>query len=142
MMRTPIWFLFLASVWAAVGASEADAVSSGTAPFIFDDNRVFVELRFVRPDGTEREALAFVDLGTPQLVISENLRRDLQIEQTKPVAFRVGGVEVKVEASTIAMDSGFGMTGPNGKRTIPVEAVLGGSVMKNFAVISITGSEL
>src|SRR4029077_20707130 len=108
MMRTPIWFLFLASVWAAVGASEADAVSSGTAPFIFDDNRVFVELRFVRPDGTEREALAFVDLGTPQLVISENLRRDLQIEQTKPVAFRVGGVEVKVEASTIAMDSGLG----------------------------------
>ena len=115
--------------------SEADAASPGTAPFIFDDNRIFVELRFVRPDGTEREALAFVDLGTPQLVISENLRRELQIEQTKPVAFRVGGVEVKVEASTIAMDSGLGMTGPNGKRTIPVEAVLGGNVMEKFAVI-------
>jgi hypothetical protein len=43
----------------------------------------------MRPDGTERTALAFVDLGTPQLVISENLRRELQVEQTKPVVFRV-----------------------------------------------------
>src|SRR4029077_11698064 len=107
-MRTPLWFLFLGSLWATMGGLETNAVSPGTAPFIFDDNRIFVELRFVRPDGTEREALAFVDLGTPQLVISENLRRELQIEQTKPVAFRVGGVEVKVEASTIAMDSGLG----------------------------------
>ena len=47
----------------------------------------------------------------------------------------MGGVEVKVGASAIATDSGFGMTGPNGKRTIPVEAVLGGSVMEKFAVI-------
>jgi hypothetical protein len=134
MMRTPNWFLFLGSTWAAVVVSESNAVSPGTAPFIFDDNRIFVELRFVRLDGTEREALAFVDLGTPQLVISENLHRDLQIEQTKPVVFRTGDVEVKVDASAIATDSGFGMTGPNGKRTIPVEAVLGGSVMENFAV--------
>ena len=83
----PIWFLFLASVWAAVGASEADAVSSGTAPFIFDDNRVFVELRFVRPDGTEREALAFVDLGTPQLVISENLVATFRLNKPSQLLF-------------------------------------------------------
>jgi hypothetical protein len=118
-----------------MGVSEANAVSPGAAPFIFDDNRIFVELRFVRLDGTERESLAFVDLGTPQLMISENLRRELQVEQTKPVVFRMGGVEVNVDGSAIATDSGFGMTGPNGKRTIPVEAVLGGGVMKNFAVI-------
>ena len=98
-----------------MGVSETNAVSTGTAPFIFDDNRIFVELRFTRPDGTERKALAFVDLGTPQLVISENLRRELQVEQTKPVVFRVGGVEVKVDASTITTDSGFGMTGPDRK---------------------------
>jgi hypothetical protein len=115
-MRTPIWFLFLGSLWATMCVSETNAVSTGTAPFIFDDNRIFVELRFMRPDGTERKALAFVDLGTPQLVISENLRRELQVEQTKPVVFRVGGVEVKVDASAIATDSGFGMTGPDGKK--------------------------
>jgi hypothetical protein len=124
-----------------MGVLETNAVSTGTA-FIFDDNRIFVELRFIRPDGTEREALAFVDLGTPQLVISENLRRELQVEQTKPVVFRVGGVEVKVDASAIATDSGFGMTGPNGKRTIPVEAVVGGSVMKNFAVTFDYGKQI
>lgn len=78
-----------------MGVSETNAASTGTAPFIFDDNRIFVEFRFVRPDETERKALAFVDLGTPQLVISENLRRELQVEHAKPVVFRVGGVEVR-----------------------------------------------
>jgi hypothetical protein len=37
--------------------------SSGTTPFVFDGNRVYAELTFVRPDGTRRTALAFVDLG-------------------------------------------------------------------------------
>ena len=29
----------------------AEIESAGTVPFIFDDNRVFAELTFVRPDG-------------------------------------------------------------------------------------------
>ena len=67
--------------------SESNAVSPGTAPFIFDDNRIFVELRFVRPDGTEREALAFVDLGTPQLVISENLVATFRLNKPSQLLF-------------------------------------------------------
>ena len=113
LIKTEILLLIL--VFVAWCSEAFDSERSGTLAFIFDDNRVFVYLDFVRPDGTPRKALAFVDLGTPQLMISENLRRELQVEQTKPVVFRVGGVEVKVDASAIATDSGFGMTGPDGK---------------------------
>jgi hypothetical protein len=75
-------------------ASETTATSSppssGTVPFIFDDNRIFVELQFVRPDGTLRKALAFVDLGTPAPVLLEPLFKELQIDQKRPLVFRVG----------------------------------------------------
>ena len=130
--RSKIFLLILVFLARSSGALGEER--SGTVPFIFDDNRIFAQLRFIRADGTERTALAFVDLGTPQLMISENLRRELQLEQTRPVVFRVGGAEIKVDPSAIATDSGFGMTGPNGKRTARVEAVLGGGVMKDFVV--------
>jgi hypothetical protein len=127
--------LFSAIALSAFCGLAVKASSVGTAPFIFDDNRVFVELKFVRADGTERQATAFVDLGTPQLTLSETLRRELQVDENKMVAFRMGDLEVKVDSSAVATDSGFGMTGPNGKRVVPVEAVLGGSVMKNYTVV-------
>jgi hypothetical protein len=130
--RSKIFLLILVFLAHSPGALGEER--SGTVPFIFDDNRIFAELRFIKADGTERTALAFVDLGTPQLVMSENLRRELQLGQTEPVVFRVGGAEIKVDPSAIATDSGFGMTGPNGKRAVRVEAVLGGGVMKHFVV--------
>jgi hypothetical protein len=40
-----------------------------------------------------------------------------------------------VESRTIQADNGSFWTGPNGKTTVPVEAVLPGSVMKNYQVI-------
>lgn len=130
--RSKISLLILVFVARSSGALGEER--SGTVPFIFDDNRIFAELRFVKADGTERTALAFVDLGTPQFLISENLRRELQLGQTEPVVFRAGGAEIRVAPSAIGTDSGFGMTGPNGKRTVRVEAVLGGGVMKEFVV--------
>ena len=54
-------FIFLATLLLSLPAFGSDV--SGTVPFIFDDNRVFAELTFVRPDGTLRNAVAFVDLG-------------------------------------------------------------------------------
>jgi hypothetical protein len=115
--------------------STSSSSSSGTVPFIFDDNRIFVELQFVRPDGTLRKALAFVDIGTPEPVLLEPLFKELQIDRKKPLVFRVGEVEIQVEAALVQHDTGSFMTGPNGKATIPVEAVLPGSVMKNYQVV-------
>ena len=111
------------------------AASSGTVPFIFDDNRMFAELTFVRPNGTARKAMAFVDLGTPVMVLKDTLFKELQIGPARPLVFRVGGLDIGVDSSAIQTDTGSPMTGPDGKATMPVEAVLPGSVMKNYQVV-------
>jgi len=120
---------------AAPSSDASSATKSGVVPFIFDDNRIFAELVFVRPDGTLRKVYSFVDLGTPVLVLDEKLRKELQIDHSKPLVIRVGELEVQVDGSAVETDTGLGMTGPNGKRTVAVEAVLPGSVLKNYQVI-------
>jgi hypothetical protein len=49
-----------------LSASGPEASSSGTVPFILDDNRMFAGLVFVRPDATPRKAFVFVDLPSRQ----------------------------------------------------------------------------
>jgi hypothetical protein len=65
---------FLVGLWLFVNPFCAGAPSSrsGTAPFILDGNRVNAELEFVRPDGTARKTLVFVDLGSPTMILSKN----------------------------------------------------------------------
>ena len=127
-------FLFII-VFLARSLEALDTERSGTVPFIFDDNRVFAELNFVRPDGTLRKALAFVDLGTPTLVLDKKLHEELQAGQGKPVILRVGDLEIKVDSSAAETDTGLGLTGRDGKRTLPVEAVLSGSLLTNYQVV-------
>ena len=113
----------------------AETHSSGTISFIFDDNRIFAEVEFARPDGTPRKAIAFVDIGTPQLVLEQSLGKELGIENAKQAVLHIGDLEIDVPASDVQMDTGLGVTGPDGKRTLKVEAVLPGSVMKNYQVV-------
>src|SRR6516165_6670194 len=93
---TQIFLLILLVVLSR--SSLLGAESSGTVPFIFDDNRVFAQLEFIRPDGIMRKAYAFVDLGTPVMVLDQKLHQELQVDQTSSFRFRVGGLEIKVES--------------------------------------------
>jgi hypothetical protein len=120
-------FVFLARATEAFGTAP-----SGTVPFIFDDNRIFAELEFARPDGTLRKAIAFVDIGTPQLVIEESLGKELTSRRGDLARQRFRNRRAGISVQT---DTGLGMTGPDGKRTLKVEAVLPGSVMKNYQVV-------
>jgi len=115
--------------------SQAVEQQSGTVPFIFDDNRIFAEIAFVPPDGTPRKAVAFVDIGTPQLVIEQDLGKELGIEDAKQAVLHIGDLEIDVPTSDVQTDTGLGMTGLDGKRSVKVEAVLPGSVMKNYQVV-------
>ena len=133
LIRTEILLLLLGFL---TRASQAlDSERSGTVPFIFDDNRVFAQLDFVRADGTLRKALAFVDLGTPALVLDKKLHEELQVGRGKPAILRVGHLEMKVDSSAVETDTDLGVTGPNGKRTVSVEAVLSGSVLTNYELV-------
>ena len=133
LIRTEILLLLL--VFLTCASQALDSERSGTVPFIFDDNRVFAQLAFVRADGTLRKVLAFVDLGTPALVLDKKLYEELQVGQGKPVILRVGHLEMKVDSSAVETDTDLGLTGPNGKRTVPVEAVLSGSVLTNYELV-------
>jgi hypothetical protein len=133
LIRAEIFLLII--VFLARSLEALDSKRSGTVPFIFDDNRVFAELNFVRPNGALRKALAFVDLGTPTLVLDKKLHEELQAGQGKPVILRVGDLEIKVDSSAVETDTDLGITGPDGKRTVPVEAVLSASVLTNYQVV-------
>jgi len=133
LLKTEIFLLIL--VFLARSLEAGNPQQSGTVPFIFDDNRIFAELEFVRPDGTPRRVVAFVDIGTPQLTLEESLGKELDLANAKQVALRIGDLEIDVPASDVQTDTGLGMTGPNGKRILKVEAVLPGSVMKNYQVV-------
>ena len=85
LIKTEILLLLLLFLGRA--SQAIDSERSGTVPFIFDDNRVFAQLDFVRPDGTLRKALAFVDLGTPALVLDKKLNEELQVDVSKAVIF-------------------------------------------------------
>lgn len=62
----------------AVQASiPAAAPSSATVPLIFEDNRVFVELSFRRPDGSFRKTRAWVDTGGDWFAITERVASDI-----------------------------------------------------------------
>jgi hypothetical protein len=52
LIRTEILLLLL--VFLARASQALDSERSGIVPFIFDDNRVFAQLDFVRADGTLR----------------------------------------------------------------------------------------
>jgi hypothetical protein len=106
----------------------------GTTSFIFEDNRIFAELTFLHPDGSPRKAYAFVDLGTPALTLSESLTKDLQFDESHPLIFQIGEMKITTDSRAIQEDHSSGFTGPDGKKTVPVEAILPGSIMKNYQV--------
>lgn len=136
MPRASLLLESLTTIWLLTPSALAtEAAPVGTVPFILDDNRVFAELMFMRPDGTLRRTVAFVDLGTPALELSDGLYRELRLDQKAPLVLRVGHLELHANADLAQIDSGSWMTGPNGKRTIPVEAVLPGSLLTSYQVV-------
>lgn len=72
----------------------ADRQKAITVPFVLDHNRVFVELVFVKPDGTIRKARAFVDMGDQNLTFTELLAEELQLDQDKKLQIRIAGTSL------------------------------------------------
>jgi hypothetical protein len=106
--------------------------ASGTAHFIFEGNRVYAQLVVVRPDGTLHNTYAFVDLGSPSTIVSPALFNELHLDQKKPLAFRVGAMEVHVDSSAVTSDPWLPYSVGNHRR---VELLLPAGVMRNYQVV-------
>jgi hypothetical protein len=112
--------------------SGSKTPASGTADFVFQGNRMFAELGFIRPDGTLHKAYAFVDLGSPSAVVSPSLFKELGLDQKKPLSFHVGEMTVTVDSSTVENSSWLPtFLGEDRK----VEAVLPAGIMQKFQVV-------
>jgi hypothetical protein len=56
----------------------------------------------VRPDGTLHRVLAFVDLGSPSMILSEALFKELRLDQEKSLIFKIGDMPVRVDSRVIS----------------------------------------
>ena len=63
-----------------VPSQEVQAATSGTVPIDLRDNRIFVQLTCVRPDGSLRQARFQVDSGGGAVILSESLSHDLALK--------------------------------------------------------------
>jgi hypothetical protein len=94
-------FLAGISFLAALISAAAPAQTSGTTPFVLDGNRVYAQIDFLRPDGSSHRALAYVDMGGTDKILAESLYKELRIDSTHPMRFKVGELTVEVPAAGI-----------------------------------------
>jgi len=85
----------------ARGAYTASGDMSVTVPFVFDNNRMFVDLAFVAPDGSLRKARAFVNQGSGAFVLTNQLYRDLGIGDGKKLRMRIGTMEIAADPRAV-----------------------------------------
>ncbi len=113
----------------ARGAYTASGDASVTVPFVFDNNRIFVELAFVRPDGSLRKTLAFVNQGSGSFVLTNALYRELGIGEGKPLRTRIGTMEIAADTRAVQpedMANSFTLRlNPFGKKRTAAEAAKG-----------------
>ncbi len=123
----------LEALWLLCVPSFAQsAVSSGTTPFVFDGNRMYAELSLIRPDGSTHRTLAFVDMGTPTVALTESLFKELQLDRRMPLMLKIGAMSVSVPASEVTSDS----SKPHSMGSdLKVEAVLAASIMQKYEVM-------
>jgi hypothetical protein len=89
----------------------ARSLVSGAEPraaavaFTLDDNRVFLPVTLIRPDGGEIHTLAFLNHGSPAPVLSNAIYRQLQIGKGEPLRMRVGGMSLEAPSEVVQSES-------------------------------------
>jgi hypothetical protein len=104
----------------------------GTTHFVLDGNRMYAELGFRRPDGSTHRALAFVDMGSPEMVLRESLFKDLKLDEGRPLAFSIGNLRIEMPAAQVVSEprppSSIGSE-------LKVEGILPARVLRNYQVV-------
>jgi hypothetical protein len=94
---------------------------------------MYAELGFVRPNGSIHRALAFVDMGSPSMTLTESLFKELQLDQNKPLRFRVGELSVDVpSAQVISERSEPYSVGSD----LKVEGMLPAGILQRYQVVT------
>ena len=107
--------------------------SSGTTPFVLDGNRIYAEVSFVRPDGSLRKTRAFVDLGSPSMLLSPALYKELQLDHRKSLTLWIGGMPLNVNSPDAASVDGWFPFSVG--RDPQVEALLPAGLMQKYQIV-------
>jgi hypothetical protein len=134
--RTLAWRLLASSfliLSLGLPAPAQKATSSGTTPFVLDGNRIYAEVSFVLPDGSLRNTRAFVDLGSPSMLLSPALYKELQLDQRKSLTLLIGGLPLNINSSEAASVDGWF---PFSVGSDPqVEALLPAGLMQKYQIV-------
>lgn len=123
----PRWLL-LAQVSACAAAAAAP---SGSVPFVVDGNRVYAEVGFIAASREPRKALVFVDLGSPSMVLSDELYAELGLSAGRPLGVRIEAMDIPVESRLVSSDVWFPFSiGKNRK----VEGLLPAGILQKYQV--------
>jgi len=106
--------------------------SKGTAAFVFDGNRTYVELSFVRQDRSVHKALAFVDMGGPSMILTDSLFNELQIDHNRSLLFRLGDLTLEVPGAEVIKES---VEPYSIGSELKVEGTLSASILQRYQVV-------
>ena len=126
-MKLLSWFLIALIPVCA----HAQSASSGTVPFVLDGNRVYARVEFILPDGKARNALVFVDLGSPAVALSKKLYADLNLGSKRTLGLRIGEMDLILESAYVAGDDTLPFSIGEDRQ---VEGVLPAGVLQNYQV--------
>ena len=119
-------------------ADRGGGDASATLPITFASRRPMVELVLLRPDGSERRALAWVNMGAPAPILSKRLYRELGIDRGHDLAIRLGGLAITVVADSVTDGPGE-LDGRDLFSLLfaprEVEAVLPAGVLRQFQMV-------
>jgi hypothetical protein len=93
---------------------------------------MYAQLGFLRPDGSLHRALAFVDMGSACMSLTESLFEELQLDWNKGLVFRVGELSVTVPSSQVAGEHAKPrLFGSN----LKIEGMLPAGILRRYQVV-------
>ena len=130
----------LLCILSAAAGGQRRPVTSRTEHFRLDHNRVFVELEFVRADGTRRKTLAFLDSGDPDFRLSVPLAKELHLDRGEYPHVLFGGMPLKIEpaVSVYAQGAGSFFTGMDVEANLPATVLDQYDVALDYAARTLT----
>ena len=147
------FLIFLAGLACPAQTSQKPpAPRSATVPFLFEDNRVFIDLTFTKPDGTPRSARFWVDTGGGGFLMAEPLARDLGLDLSgkpmeeagvkllavTPPAARMGNLLLDLKDARVLVMMGQKTIQPGFNHA---EGMLPGHVLQRYQVVIDYGTQ-
>ncbi|QGM98699.1 hypothetical protein [Methylocystis parvus] len=103
--------VFIPAVSPAVAAaSKRNMAPLEGIPFIFDSGRILLDAVFMTPEGRERRALAWFNMGMSAPALTKALYRELGLDRGAPLRVSVDGRQLEARAEDVVDgDGGIGV---------------------------------